>query len=78
MKFSIIVPSYNSEKYVGELLNSLQNQKYDKKDFEVLLIDDCSTDNTLEVVASYKNKLNLTVKQLEAIRVGLESLGIQL
>ena len=66
MKFSIIVPSYNSEKYVGDLLNSLQNQKYDKKDFEVLLIDDCSTDNTLEVVASYKNKLNLTVKQLEA------------
>ena len=56
MKFSIIVPSYNSEKYVGELLNSLQNQKYDKKDFEVLLIDDCSTDNTLEVVASYNCK----------------------
>lgn len=66
MKFSIIVPSYNSEKYIGELLNSLQEQKYDQKDFEVLLIDDCSTDNTLDVVASYKNKLNLTIKQLEA------------
>ncbi|MGD6886301.1 glycosyltransferase [Staphylococcus shinii] len=66
MKFSIIVPSYNSEKYIGELLNSLQEQKYDQKEFEVLLIDDCSTDNTLDVVASYKNKLNLTIKQLEA------------
>ncbi|MEP9819621.1 glycosyltransferase family 2 protein [Staphylococcus xylosus] len=66
MEFSIIVPSYNSEKYIGELLNSLQNQKYDKKDFEVILIDDCSTDHTLEIVESYKNKLNLTVKQLEA------------
>lgn len=42
MKFSIIVPSYNSEKYIAELLNSLQNQSYDKKDFEVILVDDCS------------------------------------
>ncbi|PHK49674.1 glycosyltransferase family 2 protein [Staphylococcus edaphicus] len=65
MKFSIIVPSYNSEKYITELLTSLQNQSYDKKDFEVILVDDCSSDNTLNIVESFKNKFNLTVKQLE-------------
>lgn len=65
MKFSIIVPSYNSEKYIAELLNSLQNQSYDKKDFEVILVDDCSSDNTLNVVEAYKNKLNLIIKQLD-------------
>src|SRR5699024_2878905 len=65
VKFSIIVPSYNSEKYIGELLNTLKNQKYDKKDYEVILVDDCSTDNTLKIVEPYKNKMNLIVKKLD-------------
>ena len=54
MKFSIIVPSYNSEKYIEELLNSLKNQKYDKKDFEVIVVDDCSTDDTLKIVEPHQ------------------------
>lgn len=65
MKFSIIVPSYNSEKYIEELLNSLKNQKYDKKDFEVIVVDDCSTDDTLKIVEPYKDKMNLIVKKLD-------------
>lgn len=65
MRFSVAIPSYNSEKYINELLNSLVKQTFNKDDFEVIVIDDCSTDNTLEIVNSYKDKLNLIVNQLE-------------
>lgn len=65
MKFSIIVPSYNSETYISELLTSLQNQTYDKKHFEVILVDDCSTDQTLKIAETFKNKMNLIIEKLE-------------
>lgn len=42
MKFSIIVPVYNVEKYLSECINSIIDQSY--KDFEVVLVDDGSTD----------------------------------
>ncbi|MCG7338023.1 glycosyltransferase family 2 protein [Staphylococcus sp. ACRSN] len=65
MKFSVIIPSYNSEKYIAELLDSLNNQTFDKKHFEVLLVDDCSTDETVNIANTYQSKMNLTIKQLE-------------
>ena len=65
MKFSIIVPTYNSEAYIKELMNSLVKQTLNKQDFEVIVVDDCSTDNTLKLVESYKKKLNLIVDQLD-------------
>ena len=54
MKFSIIVPIYNSEKYLIECLDSLINQTY--KDFELLLIDDGSQDNSLSICRDYESK----------------------
>ncbi|HDP2110484.1 TPA: poly(ribitol-phosphate) beta-N-acetylglucosaminyltransferase [Staphylococcus aureus] len=65
MKFSVIVPTYNSEKYITELLNSLAKQDFPKTEFEVVVVDDCSTDQTLQIVEKYRNKLNLKVSQLE-------------
>lgn len=47
MKFSIIVPMYNVERYVGECLESLKRQTYG--DFEVLVVDDASTDGSMAV-----------------------------
>lgn len=44
MEFSIIVPVYNVERYLNECINSLKAQTY--KDFEVILVDDGSTDNS--------------------------------
>lgn len=66
MKFSIIVPTYNSETYIEELMNSLKNQTYDNNDFEVIVVDDCSSDDTLKKVKQYKKYLNLIVKKLDA------------
>lgn len=48
---SIIVPFYNVESYIGECLDSLINQSY--RNIEILCIDDCSPDNSLEIAKSY-------------------------
>ena len=42
---SIIVPLYNAEKFIWETVQSVIDQTY--KDFELLLVDDCSTDRSL-------------------------------
>ncbi len=57
-------PTYNSEKYITELLNSLAKQDFPKTEFEVVVIS-LSTDQTLQIVEKYRNKLNLKVSQLE-------------
>jgi len=53
MKVSVIVPIYNSEKYLKKCLDSLVNQKL--KDMEFILINDGSTDNSLEIIKSYQD-----------------------
>ena len=52
-KISVIVPMYNAEKYIKTCINSVLEQTF--TDFELLLIDDCSTDKTLEIVKSYSD-----------------------
>lgn len=54
MKFSIIVPTYNREKYLYKCINSVLDQTYDK--FELIIIDDGSTDNTEKLVKKYHDK----------------------
>ncbi|SER65322.1 CDP-glycerol glycerophosphotransferase family protein [Psychrobacillus sp. OK032] len=51
---SIIVPMYNVESYLEKTLNSILNQTY--KNTEIILIDDASTDRTLEIASAYANK----------------------
>ena len=45
---SIITPSYNSAKYIAETIQSVQNQTY--TNWEMLIVDDCSLDNTEEII----------------------------
>ncbi len=58
---SVIIPMYNVEKYIGECLDSILAQTF--KDYELLVVDDCSTDKSLEIVESYvpkfENRLRL-------------------
>lgn len=52
MRFSIICPIYNKEKYIKETIESVISQTYDN--WELLLVDDGSTDNSVSIVEGYK------------------------
>ena len=53
-KISILMPTYNDEKYIVNALDSIMMQTY--KDYEVLICNDGSTDKTKEVIYEYKDK----------------------
>lgn len=53
-EISVIVPAYNVEKYLSQSLKSLSNQNF--QDFEVIVVDDASTDSTLEVARSHEDR----------------------
>ena len=53
-KISVIMPVYNTAKYLNEAINSILNQSF--TDFEFIIIDDCSTDGSLEIIKSYKDE----------------------
>lgn len=51
--FSVIIPLYNKEKYIEATLNSVLNQLF--KDFEVIIVNDGSTDDSLRIVSQFKD-----------------------
>lgn len=55
-EFSIIVPVYNVEKEIKKCLDSIKNQTYG--DFEVLCVDDCGKDSSMDIVREYAQKDN--------------------
>ena len=50
---SILMPAFNAELYLKDSINSILNQSY--TDFELLVCDDCSTDNTWEIIQSFQD-----------------------
>ena len=51
---SVIMPVYNAEKFIIEAIESILNQTF--SDFEFLIFDDCSTDNSLDIIKSFKDE----------------------
>lgn len=51
---SIITPTYNSEKYISETIESIQVQTY--ANWELLITDDCSTDHTIDIIKKYQKR----------------------
>ena len=66
MKYSVITASYNSYKYMERYFDSLEKQTY--KDFEIIIVDDCSTDGTLEKIINYSKTSRLDIKILRTER----------
>jgi len=52
-EISVIIPNYNHASFLQERIGSVLNQTF--QDFEVILMDDCSTDNSQEIIKSYKD-----------------------
>lgn len=56
-KFSVLMPAYNREKYVGQAIDSVLSQTF--TDYELFVIDDGSTDKTLQVLESYGTRIRV-------------------
>lgn len=64
---SVVMSVYNGEKYLKEAIDSILSQSY--TDFEFLIVDDGSTDKSLEIISSYEDKRILLIKNV--INLGL-------
>lgn len=75
---SIIIPTYNVEEYIDECLISLLSQTF--QNFEIIIIDDSSTDNTLSIIRKYQ-KMDYRIKFVEKTRKcgsgGSRNLGME-
>lgn len=65
-KFSIIIPVYNNFHLMNKALDSLKNQEY--SNFELIIIDDCSTDNSYEKIADYINGMPYEIKIIRNLK----------
>ncbi|WPC22381.1 glycosyltransferase [Pediococcus inopinatus] len=72
----VIIPVYNSEKYVSQCLNSIVSQKSDYK-VEILVIDDGSTDGSVELVKKYKQSNVKLIKQANKGVSSARNLGLK-
>lgn len=53
MKLSYVIPTYNAASFVQATLDNIYATSLPEKDYEVIVVDDCSTDNTCEVIEQY-------------------------
>lgn len=66
-KVSIIIPSYNEGKTIGNTLKHILDMNYPKKMIEIIVVDDCSTDNSVQIVKEYARKYK-NIKLLQTKR----------
>ena len=70
VKVSIIVPVYNSEKYLKKCIESIQKQTL--KDMQIILINDGSTDNSLSICKEYQKRDN-RIEVIDKANMGVSS-----
>ncbi len=66
-KISVIMPVYNSEKYLKEATDSILSQTY--TDFEFIIIDDCSSDSSVKIIEEYEDNRIVFIKNEENLGV---------
>jgi glycosyltransferase involved in cell wall biosynthesis len=59
MKASIIIPVYNGQQTIRKAIKSVLKQNLSKKYFEIIVVNDGSTDKTLDILKEYKNKIKI-------------------
>lgn len=52
-KISFIIPSYNSERYIARAIDSVLDQELNKEEYEIIIVNDGSTDGSLEICTAY-------------------------
>ena len=64
-KISLVLPTYNDSQYIEQALNSALNQTY--TDFEIIVVDDGSTDNTRDLVDKYGNSIGYIYQENQGL-----------
>lgn len=76
---SVIMPVYNAGSFLAEAIDSILNQSY--QNFELIIINDNSKDNSEEIILSYKNRYSSKIKYIKLTRrlgaFGAANIGIQ-
>jgi glycosyltransferase involved in cell wall biosynthesis len=76
MSVSVIIPTLNEEKMIGKCLESLAESCYPSDRFEVILVDNGSTDHTLEIARSFSTRLRVTILERPGVNIsGLRNQG---
>ena len=76
--FSIVIPNYNSEKWIIKCLDSILEQTY--KDYEVIIVDDMSTDNSVNIIKNFLHRTNnfkLIKLDHKAFNGGTRNIGVK-
>ena len=68
---SMVIPIYNSEKFLSEAIESVLNQTY--KNMEIIAINDGSTDNSLEILQNYSDKITIITQSNQGLAVTLQT-----
>ena len=55
LKISVIIPAYNAEKYLTATLDSVVSQTMSDSDYEIIIVNDGSSDHTADILEKYKN-----------------------
>jgi len=66
-KISVLMTVYNTEKYLNDAIKSVLKQTY--KNFELIIVDDKSTDNSRKIIRKYKNKKILFKKAYRPTKI---------
>ena len=74
-KISVIIPYYNAEKYIARTIQSVLNQTY--RDFEVIIVDDGSTDRGVEICQAFNDSRIKVIRQANRGLPGARNTGIR-
>ena len=73
IKASIIIRTYNEEDWIGHCLSQIKKQNF--KNYEIIIVDNCSTDNTIKIAKSLGVKKIIKIKKFipgKALNMGCE------
>ncbi len=72
--FSVIIPNYNNSEWLPKSINSILKQTF--SNYEIIIVDDCSTDNSIEIIKKYDN-IKLIQCKNKAFNGGSRNIGLK-
>lgn len=65
IQISVIIPNYNYERFISECIHSVINSDFNKNNMEIIVVDDSSTDQSVEIISSFVSSENGLVKLIQ-------------